>query len=141
MAILPPRFILSFNARAIRACAALTIGWVLSACFLSTEDCVSIGFWGVTVRVVDASTRQPIAVVPTVTITEAAYTEILKELGGKPDDPVYMGALERVGIYDLRVEAPGYVTTTRNGLVVRRSGHCSIIQSVDVIVALVAITP
>lgn len=136
------RFILPLNARVIRTCAALVTGWALSACFLlPNEDCLSIGSYGVMVRVVDASTRKPIAPIAIVTITEAAYTEILRESGSKPDDPVYMGANERVGMYDLRVEAPGYVTATRNGLVVRRGGHCNYLQPAEVVVGLVATTP
>lgn len=141
MPIPASRFIRAFNRSATRACVFFTVGWALPACFLSNEDCTTIGRDGVVVRVVDASTQQPIVVAPTVTLTDGAYTEGLRESGFQPNSRIYSGALEREGNYNLRVEAPGYVTAIRSDLAVRRSGGCSHLQTVEVVIALVATAP
>lgn len=129
------------NRSVVRTASLLLACWTLSACFLSSEDCAAVGAAGLHVFVLDASTQRPIAGTPTVTITDGGYTETLSPGEFGPHGRGYRGALEREGRYNLRVEAPGYVTATRDALEVRRGGKCSDIQTTEVTVALVATPP
>lgn len=115
----------------IRILAVLTLT-ALQAC----GDCVSLGLFGFQVTVRDAATlrapRSPVIA----TITEGSYEEKL-QIAFPQDSSGLLGAFEREGRYQLRIEVPGYQTVVRNGLHVRRKGRCDELQSIRLTINLV----
>lgn len=109
---------------------------LLGACF--GGDCLAVAVDGLRIRVVDARTQQPIGPLPTVTITDGAYTEVLIPDSFRPNDRIYVGAHERPGTYVVRVEAPGFNAAMRNNITVSRERRCNHLQPVEVTIALSA---
>lgn len=127
----------SFLRAVVRAARVLSLSvaaLLLGAC----ADCLTIAADGLRIRVVDARTQQPIGPIPTVTITDGAYTEVLTPDSSRPAERIYVGANERPGTYMVRVEAPGFTTVTRNNITVSRKGQCGYLQPVEVTIALSA---
>jgi hypothetical protein len=115
----------------VRMLAVLALT-VLEAC----GDCLSIGGIGIQVTVQDAITVKAPKSAVVATITDDGYEEILRA-NGSQDPPLFLGASEREGRYQLRVEAAGYQTVVLNNLHVRREGKCGYLQAVVLTVNLV----
>ncbi len=76
-----------------------------------TEEAVN----GLSVRVLDAATDQPICDAK-VTATDGAHSELLSLFPGS--QCVYSGATERAGTYQITVERNGYLSATRDSVTV-----------------------
>lgn len=109
---------------------------LLGAC--GEGDCVGVNRYGVRIQVLDAGTQQPIGQTPTVTIIDGSHTEVLTLDPARPDQRIYVGSYERVGTYDVRIEAPGFSSVTRNDVRVSRDRQCDLLQPKEVTVALSA---
>lgn len=122
--------------RAARVLSLLVAGLLLAAC--AGDDCVLPSADGLRIRVLDAGTLQPIGPIPTVTISDGAYTETLTPDSSRPTERIYVGANERPGTYSVRVEALGFTTATQSNITVSRDRQCGLLQPVEVTIALPA---
>lgn len=84
---------------------------------------------GIAIRLVDAKSGAEITTA-TVTISSGEYQEIVSSSN---DSSIYLGALERPGVYSVTIEAPGYASRTINRVVVpERLDRCHVeTQSLD----------
>lgn len=117
-----------------RALAVATLTIWLGAC--NTGDCGGAALHGLRIRVVDARTQQPLEQMATVTATEGAFTEVLASDYSRPNERIYLGASERSGTYTVRVEAPGYVATSRTNLTVTRNRRCGDVKPTEVTIEM-----
>ena len=108
---------------------------LLSAC--GSEDCDSVGRAAVAVRVEDSVGQQVCDA--TVTAIDGEFSEELVSSGGS-GDCAYHGVYERPGTYRLEASA-GNATGVVEGVEVRRTGRCDVLQTVEVAVELGAELP
>ena len=106
------------RSRAAALLAALTIG---SACFLGPGDCTTELRYGLVVLVRDAATGAPAGHGATATAQDGAYVETLHFNGGpgSADSLSFVGAGERPGRYEVRVNKTGYQPWSRRGIQVK----------------------
>lgn len=89
-----------------------------------TVPCPIENVYGLYVEVVDAVTGENVPIVH-VSIVEGDYSNTLNLEPGS-DPPVYRGALERPGTYQLTVTKQGYQTHT--AVVVLEQDRCGVVQ-------------
>jgi len=99
---------------------AAVVVLVLQGC--GSQDCDSVGIFGLSVQVQDPSGAEVCDAV--VTATDRDHSEMLSA-GGTAQGCAFFGALERPGTYTVKAEASG-VTSTVSGVKVR-SDECHVI--------------
>lgn len=100
-----------------------SLGILLSLPFVpSCKECTEEGVYGLTVRVVDDTTQEPVCDA-TVTAVEGNHSETLSHLGSP--DCRYVGALERPGAYHLTASREGYLLGSADGVTVS-DGECHV---------------
>lgn len=112
---------------AILGCASLT----LSSCGVFVgSDCHDVAGYALRVTVTDSLTGQPPTSVPSLTVTDGAFSEVhpTPDLGGGNTNE-FLAARERPGVYEIVVRAAGYVDWTRSAITVGRGGDCAVIQT------------
>lgn len=94
------------------------LGTALPAgCPIDGVPCTELYAYGLTVRLSDAATGDPISGA-TLVLTEGAYIETMQELSAEFNPGAYVGAGERPGIYTLTVQAEGYQSTVIQDIVI-----------------------
>ena len=94
------------------------LGLALPAgCPIDGVPCTELYAYGLTVRLSDAATGDPISGA-TLVLTEGAYVETMQELSAEFNPGAYVGAGERPGRYTLTVQAEGYQSTVIEDIVV-----------------------
>ena len=102
-------------------------------------DCLAIGAFGFKVTIQDNTTQRAPKTPVTATVTDGDYVGVLSP-HSNDDPPVFYGAEEREGRYQLRIVAPDYQTFVRENLHVRRSGSCGYLQTIEMTVNLIPIS-
>ena len=81
-----------------------------AGCPIDGVPCTQLYAYGLTVRLSDAATGEPIAGA-TLVLSDGSYVETMQELSADFDPGAYVGAGERPGTYTLTVQADGYQST------------------------------
>lgn len=117
-------------------CGGVLVGALaLGACVGPFEPggCADVANFGLAVTVVDARTGTRPTSIPTLIVTEGAYSETARGPDPDPTRPArFFAAEERAGTYTLTVTASGNRAWTRSGVRVSRSGRCQELQIVQV---------
>ncbi len=109
--------------------------WLLSLSTVSCEegDCPLIGSYAVVVRVEDSATGEQIKSTPIGIVTYGERQDTLYA----SRNHVLSGGPIQAGNYDVEVRAEGYQVWRRENVVVRESGRCSTVQTVELTARMV----
>ncbi len=109
--------------------------WLLSLSTVSCEEgvCTLEGYYAVVVRVEDSVTGERITSTPIGIVT---YGENQDTLYASPNHFLSGGPVH-AGTYDVEVRAEGYQVWRRENVVVRESGRCSKVQTVELTARMV----
>lgn len=116
--------------------------WVRGGCRnpLAQGDCSTVGVYGLTMEVTDATTGLAPTSAPRVTIIDGAYTEVASPVETSPQRVRLVAAVERPGRYTVDVQAAGYWRVIRSPVDVTRGvtrgGSCNNLRGVTVDVRL-----
>lgn len=121
------------NRRLSRGAVGLLLCFAAGGCSqILGNDCPDAAGYGLLITVVDARTQQLPASTPSIVVSEgSSYSEQIPSPNAPPVPGRFVAALERTGLYSVRVTAPGYADWHRNGVLVRRAGDCEDIQTVE----------
>ena len=118
-------------------CSVLTLYTVACTNPFAGGDCIALGVFGITVTVIDATTKRAPSATPVVRIEDGTYVEEHASPYSPSDPPIYATAAERPGTYRVIIRAVGYHDYVVDSIKVVRSGRCQALNGVRIIAPLV----